>query len=389
MKNISRFALVLVALAAFGGIFAPRASAAPIFGDIDFNGVVTFDSMSLDTATKVQTWNSSFVTKRSGDFTLFTTVGQNVTMAPSWTFNPSTATPGLWSVGGFTFDLNSSFVVQQSSTILNVTGLGIASGNGYDPTPGTWSFTVSRANGQDATTFSFASNTAVPEPGTWMLLATGALGFAGLRFSRKVSSRKKSTHGKRFVKLAAMVAVAAGIFGAGLAPTVEAAPVSGDIDFGGDVSFDTMSLLTAKTVNLWNSAFVLQANGDYTGFVSPGNMPTMAEPWVFNPSTATPALWSVGGFTFNLTSAAILSQSAQFLNIQGYGTITGNSYDPTAAVWTFTANRSDGGMSNSFSFQSQTSPIPEPGSVVFLSVAGLLLLGAFFWRRAGKSTLRA
>jgi hypothetical protein len=129
--------------------------------------------MSLATATRVTTWNSSFVLQDSGSFSSIAP-GTNVTMAAPWIFNPSTNTPSLWSVGGFTFDLTSSVIVSQSATFLNITGLGTISGNGFDTTPGTFSFTASDSNGQNQTTFGFqAQSTAVPEPSTLALLGAG------------------------------------------------------------------------------------------------------------------------------------------------------------------------------------------------------------------------
>jgi PEP-CTERM motif len=163
--------------------FAPALKAAPITGSIDFAGVVTFDTMSLATATRVNTWNSSFVLQDSGDFSSIA-AGTNVTMAAPWIFNPSTNTPSLWSVGGFKFDLASSVIVSQSATFLNITGFGTISGNGFDPTPGTFSFTASDSNGQNQTTFGFqAQSTAVPEPSTVALLGAG--------ISSLVASRKR------------------------------------------------------------------------------------------------------------------------------------------------------------------------------------------------------
>ena len=50
----------------------------------------------------------------------------------------------------------------------------LAAGNGFDPTPGTWSFTSTRADGQPSTTFGFQSETvAVPEANTLVLLGIG------------------------------------------------------------------------------------------------------------------------------------------------------------------------------------------------------------------------
>jgi hypothetical protein len=195
MKNNLKttVAILTVALASF--VFCPRSNgqpSGPIFGTIDFVGVATYDTTSLATATRVNLWNSSFVTKSTFDFGSIAP-GTNVTMGTPWVFNsgtPSVPMPGpalasLWSVGGFTFDLSSSSVVSQSSTFLNISGVGTVTGNGFNATPGTWSFTSSRANGQDSQTFGFQSNTAVPEGGTLALFATGALLLAGLHFLRR------------------------------------------------------------------------------------------------------------------------------------------------------------------------------------------------------------
>ncbi len=190
MKKILRSLLAFLAAGTFCGFFSTQLSAQPIVGDIDFSGVVTFDTMSLATVTRVNVWNTSFVSQDSGDFATFVTPGTNSTMATPWIFSPSTPTPELWKVGGFTFDLTSSVVVSRNNNLLNITGVGMVSGNGFDTTPGTWSFTSSRADGQNAASFSFQGNSAaVPEAGTTLFLVTGALGFAGLRFLRKTGSK--------------------------------------------------------------------------------------------------------------------------------------------------------------------------------------------------------
>ena len=193
MKALPKSILVLLAATAICGSLSPLVQAAgPLVGSIDFNGVVAYDTTSLATATKVNLWSSSFVTKDTMDFSTVAP-GTNVTMAPTWTFNsntpavpmPGPATPSLWQVGGFTFDLTSSTVVTQNSRFLNVTGVGSASGNSFDPTPGTWSFTSTKSNGQDSPTFGFQSSTVVPESGTFALLATGGIFLGGVHFLRR------------------------------------------------------------------------------------------------------------------------------------------------------------------------------------------------------------
>jgi len=191
MNRFFRSALAALAAVVLANVFvAPQIQAAPITGSIDFGGVVTFDTMSLATATRVNVWNSSFVLQDSGDFSSIAP-GTSVTMAAPWIFHPSTATPSLWSVGGFKFDLASSVVISQTATFLNITGVGTITATGFDATPGTFSFTASDSNGQAQATFGFqAQSTAVPEPGTISLLLLGAGGWALRRKARFFAAEK-------------------------------------------------------------------------------------------------------------------------------------------------------------------------------------------------------
>ena len=163
------------------GLFSQQAQATAITGDIQFAGEVAFDTNSLATATKVVTWfdvfhNAGFssVTSGTGDFAGIAP-GTSAAMA-QWTFNPSTPTPSLWSVGGFTFDLLSSTVVTQNASTLVITGTGIVSGNGFDPTAMDWAFTTQSSGGKTRTTFSFSANgVAVPDGGSAVALLGLAL----------------------------------------------------------------------------------------------------------------------------------------------------------------------------------------------------------------------
>jgi len=202
---------VLLASGLLGSAFFSRpVQAVPINGTIDFGGVVTYDTTSLATATRVNIWNSSIVLQDTGDFATFVpnpqVNHQSVTMAPgnpSWIFNsntpavpmPGPATPALWKVGGFTFDLTSSQVFSQDTVngmFLNVTGFGTASGNGFDSTPGLWTFSSTQSNGSNNPTFSFQSQTAVPEANTVFLLGIGGACLL-TRKLRKVRANKKAS----------------------------------------------------------------------------------------------------------------------------------------------------------------------------------------------------
>src|SRR6476661_5913487 len=139
----------------------------------------------------------------------------------------------------------------------------------------------------------------------------------------------------------------------------QAAHINGRIDFAGSVMFDSSALQNATQVNQWFDVFgngpnlsnVAHVTGTYATFgggIPLGTQATMAIPWVF--TSATPGLWSVGGYTFNLTSATIVMQTGTFLDIEGVGTVSGNGFEATNARWAFSVQNAGGGTGDFFSF---------------------------------------
>ena len=185
MKSLSKTLLAVLATGVLScAVFSQQAQATQINGNINFAGSVQFDTNLLQNVTKVVTWFdilnhagfSSVAPGGTGDFAGIAP-GTQATMAQPWIFIPSTPTPGLWSVGGFTFDLLTSTVVTRNSTFLNISGTGIVSGNGFDPTSMEWSFTAQNAGGRPRTIFSFSANgVAVPDGGATVMLLGAALG---------------------------------------------------------------------------------------------------------------------------------------------------------------------------------------------------------------------
>ena len=167
----------------------------------------------------------------------------------------------------------------------------------------------------------------------------------------------------------------------------QAAQIHGRLDLAGSVRFDSSALQNVTQVLDWRDVFgnlgfsnVAGVTGTYVGLVSLGDQATMATPWIFNPSTPTPSLWSVDGFTFDLTSATIVTQNATFLNITGVGTVSGNGFDATPARWAFTVQNAGGGTGDFFSFSANTaSNVPDGGSAVAL--LGISLVAIEFVRR--------
>ncbi|HEX5491531.1 MAG TPA: VPDSG-CTERM sorting domain-containing protein [Candidatus Udaeobacter sp.] len=181
-----------------------------------------------------------------------------------------------------------------------------------------------------------------------------------------------------------LAVLVAGVVSSAFSPQqAEAARINGTIDFAGAVQFDTGGggLATASSVVQWRDVFgnagfsnVADVTGDFSG-IALGTQALMATPWTFNPSTFTPGLWSVGGFTFDLLSSVVITQTPNFLNISGTGTISGNGFDPTTANWAFTVQDA-GGIHPFFSFSANaaTQGVPDGGSAVAMLGIGLGLV---------------
>jgi hypothetical protein len=161
----------------------------------------------------------------------------------------------------------------------------------------------------------------------------------------------------------------------------QAAQIKGDILFVGRVNFD-QPLGGATTVTTWFDVFdtpgmstVLVSTDDFSGIL-PLTSVTMATPWVFNPSTPTLPLWSVGGFTFDLMSATVVMQDPDFLNVLGTGIIHGPGFDDTVGTFRFTVT---GTGATRLGFAALTQAVPDGGAAVAL--LGIALMGIEGLRR--------
>jgi VPDSG-CTERM motif len=164
----------------------------------------------------------------------------------------------------------------------------------------------------------------------------------------------------------------------------QAVQIQGNILLVGRVTFD-QPLATATTVTNWFDVFgnpgmssVLATTGDFS--IPLLTSATMATPWVFNPATPTPSLWSVGGFTFDLLSATIVTQLPHFLNIEATGIIHGPGFDDTPGTFQFAVT----GVGIRFGFAALTQAVPDGGAAVAL--LGLALIGIEAVRRKLRRT---
>lgn len=164
--------------------------------------------------------------------------------------------------------------------------------------------------------------------------------------------------------------------------TVQATPISGNITLGGNDTMDGTSVNNSTTVTGWSAVTTGgAASGSFIGILA-GTAVTMGSPWIFSPSTPTPALWSVGGFTFNLGTSTIITDTAGYLNITGDGTITSTnpSLDPTPFVWRFGTQDPSSQVGNNlpvFTFSGATGSVPDGGTTAMLlgiALSGVALL---------------
>jgi hypothetical protein len=131
---------------------------------------------------------------------------------------------------------------------------------------------------------------------------------------------------------------------------------------------------------------VQSRDGNFATFVNLFDDTTFVPSWTFN-SGAVMNFWSVDGFTFDLTTSAILSQTGNgFLAVAGTGTVSGNGFTPTpGATWTFTTQDPPAGQPREFSFSASTSAVPEGSTIALLGIGGLGMAGVHFLRKKRKT----
>jgi VPDSG-CTERM motif len=165
-------------------------------------------------------------------------------------------------------------------------------------------------------------------------------------------------------------------------PHVQAVPITGQISFSGRVALNNNNPLLATAVNTWRDSVNLHigfcnafgVDGSFTGITGLAAM----SPWTFGVVVggARPALWSIGGFTFDLSSSTVIMRNPTDLVVTGIGVIHGGpGFDDTEGTWDFHLSNAGGRFHADFSFDSSADSVPDGGATVMLLGAALGALG--------------
>jgi hypothetical protein len=148
----------------------------------------------------------------------------------------------------------------------------------------------------------------------------------------------------------------------------QAVPIGpGVITIAGGAQLDNDNIDLATMVVSWVDPKVQSVSGGIAAFVSAGQSVTMPNSWTFASGQA--ALWSVGGFTFDLIATTIVLHDFGILLVSGTGTVTGHG-QTFNGTWMFSTQGP--GSGDIFSF-SASSNVPDGGATVAL--LGLALAG--------------
>lgn len=177
-QTVAKLGRALIKLVGFGAVLLGMSAvnAASITGSMGLTGSFTASGGADLSDANILDLTSATGTSGTGDIgstVLFGTVG-TVNTSP-FSFNPAPPVPNLISIGGWQIDIGTMTIIDQTSSILTLSGTGAISGNGFDLTPTDWTLSaVATGSSYDITL------TAVPVPAAVWLFGSGLIGLIGI-----------------------------------------------------------------------------------------------------------------------------------------------------------------------------------------------------------------
>ncbi|MBT8347954.1 MAG: hypothetical protein KJP24_00695 [Sulfurovum sp.] len=150
-----------------------------------------------------------------------------------------------------------------------------------------------------------------------------------------------------------------------LTGNLNAAPVSisGSMFLGGDLEVTTgaTDFLGVTDITLTTVGGNFGTDDLFVGFATPEGTGGSID---LNNLAPVASFITIDGWTLDINTPNIIDQESNLLTLNGSGTLTGNGFTPTAAVWTFSTS-----SLSSYSLDITAVPVP---AAVWLFGSGLL-----------------
>jgi len=144
-----------------------------ITGDWTQTGTSLLDATAISLDTPVYGVEGSTGDTSNVDFISAGAGGSTESLTAALTGDP------FFTIKGWSFQLTSLTIVDQTSGLLSLTGSGILSGTGYDATNATWAFSATSLNSYNMEVAA-AGIPAVPVPAAIWLFGSGLIGLIGV-----------------------------------------------------------------------------------------------------------------------------------------------------------------------------------------------------------------
>jgi len=145
-----------------------------------------------------------------------------------------------------------------------------------------------------------------------------------------------------------------------------AATITGSIDISGSVNLGSSDFSTTGSADLNDPGFVVLSSGDFSS-IGAGTSVTLIDIDFTSPGD----IWEVAGFTFTASGFTNFVDTA-IKSFTAIGSVSGNGFDQTSGVLSFTSQGSTGNVS----FSSTTAvPLPAAGFLLFGALGGIGFVG--------------